>query len=408
MTQDSVLLLLDQLCRIPSFHVKEKETGGILEGEDDVAALVTDILRRCSWLEVQALEVAPHIWNVLATDDPVDDTQLLIAGHLDTVGPSDGGKVPSGTFQDGKYFSRGALDTKGGIACVLDAVQRVGKTRGVSYLFYGDEETNFVGMDRFLESHQGLAPEYAVSTCGGAGKALLACRGCIEIEFTIRGKSGHAARPHEGVSAVEAAVFVIDGLKRFVETANRHMFTQAPSSINFAAIHGGSVDTNAKHANERRVPAIVETANATAAVAWFLIDVRPGSSEMTPDLLIAEARSLLCRFNAARPKTFHASFDSLESIDSIRLNFNRGPYASPPEKIRSLFDTFRRVHNGAIESPEKFGYIDIAELARTRNTALMCLSPEGGNIHAADEWVSTESVIAYRDCMVELLQRYKP
>jgi acetylornithine deacetylase/succinyl-diaminopimelate desuccinylase-like protein len=274
-------------------------------------------------------------------------------------------------------------------------------------LFYGDEENNFAGMNRFLETHQGLFPERAISVCGGAGKALLACRGCIEIEFTIRGKSGHAARPHEGVSAVEAAVFVIDGLKRFVETANRHMLTQAQSSINFAAIHGGSVDTKVEQTSGRRIPAMIETANATVALAWFLIDVRPGSSEMTPELLIAEARALLCRFNAARPKTHHASFDSLESIDSIKLNFNRGPYASQPEKIETLFDIFRRVHKGAIESPETFGYIDIAELARTRNTALMCLSPEGGNIHAADEWVSTESVIAYRDCMVELLRHYK-
>lgn len=392
---DTVLHLLDRLCRIESHHVKDGDA--ITQGEDEMAKAVAELLRDIPWLTVEVTQVAHGIWNVLASDGPREKTKLLIAGHLDTVRPSVGWTKALGTFEHDRYYNLGAVDTKGGIAAVLDAIKAAGPTSGVSYLFYGDEEINFTGFDRFLADSPEVKPQHALSVCGGAGKAVTGCRGCIELEFEIDGQSGHASRQHAGVNAIEAMIFVMDGLKRLVDTANRHRLTAAPTSFNLAAIHGGS-----RREGGGRIPPVVETANAIADVAWALIDVRPGGPEITSRSLRHAAHTLLeYGFNAGRPHDKRAALRT-------KVNFDRGAYHCTEAQIAPLFAAFAGVHGGQRESAEGYGYIDIAELASTRGTALMCLSPLGGNAHSPDEWVSVESVIAYRDATVQLLTQYKP
>lgn len=392
-TQNPVLDQLKALCAIPSYHDEEKKVN-----ETALANHVTETLMHdFPWLCVHQVDIGKGIHYVFAYDGDPADIHLLIAGHLDTVCPSinwtDG---LHGNVRDGKFYHLGAADTKAGIAATLCAMREVGPTKGVGYLFYGDEEYYFAGMNRFLADWPMIKPKHAISLCGGYGEALLACRGCLEMEFVIEGISGHASRPHQGSNAIHAMQFILRGIKRYCEKWNATATIK--TTFNTGGIVGGSLKKPLKP--KRKGPISVKfTPNKIANVSWAIIDVRPGTPAVTSVMIEQEANRLMSSFNrsAKNKAKFH----------SIRTNFDRGSYSSDPAIIEPIFEAFREVHQGKIKRAEQFGYIDIADLASTRGTALMCLSPNGGNPHGADEHVEIASLEAYARCYKKLLLNYQ-
>lgn len=392
--QSPVLDQLKALCAIPSYHDEEKKVN-----ETALANHVTETLKRdFPWLCVHQVDIGNGMHYVFAYDGDPADIRLLITGHLDTVCPStnwtDG---LHGSVHDGKYYHLGAADTKAGIAATLCAMREAGPTKGVGYLFYGDEEYYFAGMNRFLSDWPNIKPPHAISLCGGYGEALLACRGCLEMEFIVGGVSGHASRPHQGSNAILALQFILVHLKRFCEKNNEAAVVK--TSFNVGGFIGGSLKEPL--ASDHTGPVTVSfTPNKIANAAWAVIDVRPGTPAVTSAMLEREAKRLLRRYNRTS-KTQPVAFKF------IRTNFDRGSYSSDPNVIKPIFEAFFEVHQGKIKLAEEFGYIDIADLASTRGTALMCLSPSGENPHGADEHVELASLEAYFRCCKQLLQRYQ-
>lgn len=211
-------------------------------------------------------DLGDEIFNVLAYDGDPSEIELLVVGHLDTVVPSSNWQHEEYTNDGERYYALGACDTRGGIAAALDAIGRVGTTRKVGYLFYGDEEYQFVGMKEFVRMHPEIAPKLGLSVCGGKGEAYLGWRACTEMEFV---------------------------------------------------------------------------------------------------------------FEADR------------------------------EKVKPLFETFRPVHGGKVSPTATTGFLDATLIAGKHGTQFMCLSPDGDRQHASDEYTSIAGLVAYRDCMVDLLSGYK-
>jgi len=80
-----------------------------------------------------------------------------------------------------------------------------------------------------------------------------------------------------------------------------------------------------------------------------------------------------------------------------------GFYTDPAHFVR---DVFADLNGGKVQSPEDFGYIDVAMVASKLGGVAVCQSPIGDNAHSADEWVDVASVIAYRGGCVKLLGQY--
>ncbi len=92
---------------------------------------------------------------------------------------------------------------------------------------------------------------------------------------------------------------------------------------------------------------------------------------------------------------------------TVHINFEMPSYVADPRLVKPLFDAFRPVHAGKVSPSATTGFIDATLISGAHGTQFMCLSPEGGNGHARDEYVVISSLLNYRDCMVELFKYYK-
>ena len=89
------------------------------------------------------------------------------------------------------------------------------------------------GLKKILGVH--VFPEFCTGTIGIKEGSLTAAAGEISVEIT--GKSGHGARPYEGVDAIWATSKVISGIQ---EAVTRKLNPLDPVVITFGKINGGN------------------------------------------------------------------------------------------------------------------------------------------------------------------------
>ena len=94
-----------------------------------------------------------------------------------------------------------------------------------------DGATN--GLTHILGVH--VYPDLSVGTVGIKEGSLTAAAGELKVE--IKGKSGHGARPHEGIDAIWVSSKVISGIQELI---TRQLDPLDPVVITFGKINGGS------------------------------------------------------------------------------------------------------------------------------------------------------------------------
>ena len=89
------------------------------------------------------------------------------------------------------------------------------------------------GLNLILGVH--VYPELSIGTIGIKEGSLTAAAGELQVE--IKGKSGHGARPHEGVDAIWVASKIISGIQELI---TRKLDPLDPIVITFGKINGGN------------------------------------------------------------------------------------------------------------------------------------------------------------------------
>jgi len=89
------------------------------------------------------------------------------------------------------------------------------------------------GLIHILSVH--VYPDLSVGTIGIRDGSLTAAAGELKVE--IKGKSGHGARPHEGVDAIWVASKVISGIQELI---TRKLDPLDPLVVTFGKINGGN------------------------------------------------------------------------------------------------------------------------------------------------------------------------
>jgi acetylornithine deacetylase len=176
--------LAQQLMSIPSV------TGG----EFEIGVFLSEILYDRRY-RVEKQLLVPNRFNVLAF---AGKPRVILCTHMDTVPP-----VLPVSEDDQYFYGRGACDTKGIIAAMIEAGDRLRRQGfdSFGYLFVVGEETNGGGAK--LANKLQWESEYVVVGEPTGNKMAVAQKGTLMVDLFVTGKAAHSGHPEEGVSAIE-------------------------------------------------------------------------------------------------------------------------------------------------------------------------------------------------------------
>ncbi|BDL38976.1 succinyl-diaminopimelate desuccinylase [Methylorubrum sp. GM97] len=210
----------------------------------------------------------PDIQNLYArigTAGPV----LVFAGHTDVVPPGETEAWTHGPFSgevaDGFLYGRGAVDMKGGIACMLAAtlafLDRHGPDFGgsIAFLVTGDEEGPAVnGTVKLLDwakargerfDHCLLGEPTNPDTLGEMIK--IGRRGSLTGRITVHGRQGHVAYPHRAENPIPGLLRLASALTADPLDGGTAHFDA--SNLEFTTIDVGNPATNVIPASAKAV-----------------------------------------------------------------------------------------------------------------------------------------------------------
>ncbi|ABY30032.1 succinyl-diaminopimelate desuccinylase [Methylorubrum extorquens PA1] len=261
LSDHSPLALAQALIRCPSVTPEE---GGAL-------SFLADRLSRAGFSverPVFSEPGTPDIQNLYArigTAGPV----LVFAGHTDVVPPGEVGSWTHGPFSgevaEGFLYGRGAVDMKGGIACMLAAtlafLDRHGPDFGgsIAFLVTGDEEGPAVnGTVKLLDwakargerfDHCLLGEPTNPDTLGEMIK--IGRRGSLTGRITVHGRQGHVAYPHRAENPIPGLLRLASALTADPLDGGTAHFDA--SNLEFTTIDVGNPATNVIPASAKAV-----------------------------------------------------------------------------------------------------------------------------------------------------------
>ncbi|UIP06827.1 succinyl-diaminopimelate desuccinylase [Erythrobacter sp. SDW2] len=154
---------------------------------------------------------------------PEGSKHFAFAGHLDVVPPGEGwASAPfEPEIRGDLLHGRGAVDMKGAIACMADAVADVPQEAGtISFIITGDEEGPALHGTRALIDYmlaEGIRPDLclvgeptSVNRLGDMMK--IGRRGSVNIWIEVAGTQGHVAYPHLADNPLPRLVAILSEL----------------------------------------------------------------------------------------------------------------------------------------------------------------------------------------------------
>ncbi len=174
-----------------------------------------------------------------------DKKTILISPHLDTVPAGRGWKYPpfKAIVKDGKIYGRGATDCKCNLSVAMEVLRslaedKAGLNANILFAATSDEETGSgLGLVPLLKKNI-LKADYALILDSDEFDIVIAQKGLIHFKISIFGRKSHGAYPWKGINAINIASDIIQDLKRYTFSYQRHPLLRAPT-INIGTIHGG-------------------------------------------------------------------------------------------------------------------------------------------------------------------------
>jgi acetylornithine deacetylase len=144
---------------------------------------------------VERQDVSSNRFNVLAFSG---EAHIILCTHIDTVPP-----MLSVREDDDFLYGRGACDTKGIIAAMIEAGERL-RRDGITnfgYLFLVGEETDSIGAK--TANTLKWNSEYVIVGEPTQNQLARAQKGAMTAILSVTGRAAHSGYPETGVSAIE-------------------------------------------------------------------------------------------------------------------------------------------------------------------------------------------------------------
>jgi acetylornithine deacetylase len=230
-------------------------------------------LARTSGGVVERMPVEGERFNVLAA---WGEPAVVLSTHMDTVPPF----FPSS--EDEEFIhGRGACDTKGGIAAMLQATRELldEGVRGFGLLFVVGEETDSVGAQ--VANRHPRGSRYLINGEPTKNRLALGSKGFFYLRLEAQGRAAHSAYPELGDSAIDKLLDVLARLRALPLPTDPVL---GETTINVGTLAGGRAPNVV--ADQAQAEVTVRTVGETAELKRRISE----AVHAVPGVRIAEIR----------------------------------------------------------------------------------------------------------------------
>ncbi len=187
-----------------------------------------------------------------AQGKPTQGRTIALNAHGDVVPPGEGWTHPpyGGEVHEGKLYGRASAVSKSDFATFSFALRAIEAMAAQGATLKGAVELHFTYDEEFGGElgpgwllRQGLTHPDLLIAAGFSHEVVTAHNGCLQMEVTVHGLMAHAAIPHTGVDALQAAVRILQALYA-QNTAYQAISSQVPGIkhpyLNVGRIEGGT------------------------------------------------------------------------------------------------------------------------------------------------------------------------
>lgn len=208
------------------------------EGEENLAKLIYNIFKSNGFNPI--LQPVGDAFNVILKIEGKSDRIIIWNGHMDTVPVGDISNWNTdpyvATVIDDYIYGRGASDMKGGLAAQIVTIilnKDIIPENTIYFVATCDEERGGQGAVAFLEEYKDILEKAKLVIIGEPTnmKLGIAQKGCLWIEFTVRGKTSHGANPSEGINAIEESYKLYNIIKEDFQKYSDQLLGHSTVSI---------------------------------------------------------------------------------------------------------------------------------------------------------------------------------
>lgn len=317
---------------------------------------------------------------------------VVLSGHTDVV-PVDGQPWASDPFtvvqRDGRYYGRGCCDMKGFDALAIWALveaHRRGVARPLQLALSYDEEVGCTGAPPMIERMLQVLPRADLAIIGEPSmmQAVTGHKGGLGYDVHVEGFEVHSSIMHQGVSAIMAAVPLID----WANARNAENRARPPSDLAalfeppWTTLHVGQITGGTAH-------------NITAKDCRFGMDFRVVPGEEPQEWgarFLAEVRKVEAEMQAVRPKT------RIDATPKFRVPGLR------PEEEGQAEALIRRITGDNGNHVVSYG-TEAGQFQEAGYSAAICGPGDIAQAHQPDEYITIAQFEAGHGFMRALLGR---
>ncbi len=333
------------------------------DGVDQVGDVLAEHLAALDF-DVQRNAQKEYGDHVIGYKPGAGNQRILFIGHMDTVFPLGTAQKRPFRIEGDRAFGPGVMDMKGGIACLIYALEALKSAAPETYdqitmdvVFNSDEELLSPTSKPIIESRAKNAHAACVfEPARPGGEYVIQRKGVGKYILTVAGRAAHAgAQPEDGRSAIEELAHKVIALHALTDAATG-------TNVNVGVIRGG------------------ERPNVIADQAYAEIDMR------VADLQMAKRIDQRIREIAAA-----------QTVPDTTCELSGGiqfPPMLPTEASTRLFETLQkagRVLGLELRGIATGGGSDGNHAAQFTPT-LDGMGPRGGGAHSDREYMETATL----------------